>query len=65
MQQVFGPGQSRQEPPVCPKCGQATRLLSFLPRFGETPAYYIFECTACKALTWVRDDAPDGNRQVP
>jgi hypothetical protein len=33
-------------------------LLSFLPRFGETPAYYVFECIACRALTWVRGDAP-------
>jgi len=29
-----------------------TELLSFIPRFGDQPAYRIFECSACKALTW-------------
>jgi predicted nucleic acid-binding Zn ribbon protein len=37
----------------CRKCGEATELLSFIPHFGERPAYRIFECGACKALTWV------------
>lgn len=58
MQVRFGTGLSEQQNPACAKCGQTTRLLSFLPRFGETPAYYVFECNACKALSWVRDDAP-------
>jgi len=59
MQERFGTGPSEQEVPACVKCGgQTTRLLSFLPRFGETPAYYVFECSACKALTWLRDNAP-------
>ena len=41
--------------PKCAKCGDTTELLSFIPRFGERPAYYIFECAACKALTWIAE----------
>ena len=41
--------------PKCEKCGDQTALLSFIPRFGERPAYHIFECGACKALTWIAE----------
>jgi hypothetical protein len=41
----------------CRKCGEATELLSFIPHFGERPAYRIFECGTCKALTWVAQAA--------
>jgi hypothetical protein len=59
MQLCFGTGPSEPESPACQKCGEATRLLSFLPRFGETPAYYVFECHLCEALTWLREHAPE------
>ena len=39
----------------CEKCGETAELLSFIPRFGERPAYRIFECGACKALTWIAE----------
>jgi hypothetical protein len=39
--------------PKCEKCGKAAALLWFIPRFGDQPAYRIFECGACKALMWV------------
>ena len=39
----------------CAKCGAVTELLTFLPRFGDEPAYRIFECSACKALTWIAE----------
>jgi hypothetical protein len=39
----------------CSKCGAATELLSFIPRFGEQPAYRIFECGACNALMWIAE----------
>jgi hypothetical protein len=39
--------------PKCEKCGEATELLSFIPRFGDRPAFHIFECPACGALAWV------------
>jgi hypothetical protein len=42
-------------PPKCQKCGDATELLSFIPRFGDRPAYHIFDCSACKALTWIAE----------
>lgn len=45
---------SNDEPP-CVKCIGATQLASFIPRFGERPAYRIFECEACGALTWVAE----------
>jgi hypothetical protein len=41
--------------PKCEKCAGTTALLSFIPRFGDRPAYRIFECDACKALTWVAE----------
>jgi|GraSoiStandDraft_47_1057283.scaffolds.fasta_scaffold488316_2 DNA-directed RNA polymerase subunit M/transcription elongation factor TFIIS len=37
----------------CEKCDEATELLSFIRRFGDRPAYHIFECSACKHLTWI------------
>jgi hypothetical protein len=45
----------RQPDQYCEKCGAATQLLSFIPRFGEQPAYRIFECSACNALTWIAE----------
>jgi hypothetical protein len=39
----------------CEKCGAAAELASFIPRFGDRPAYRIFDCSACKALTWVAE----------
>jgi hypothetical protein len=51
------PSDSDQQPnpQECSKCGAAAELLSFIPRFGERPAYRIFECGACKALTWIAE----------
>lgn len=43
----------------CPKCGEAAKFLSFIPRFGNRPAYFIFECTECKALTWITEAVTD------
>jgi hypothetical protein len=43
----------------CEKCGEVTELLSFIPRFGDRPAYHIFECGACKALTWIAEKISD------
>jgi hypothetical protein len=40
---------------ACERCGAATTLATFLPRFGDRPAYRIFDCPACKALTWVAE----------
>lgn len=45
--------------PNCEKCGGTTALLSFIPRFGERPAYRIFECGACQALTWLAEAVGD------
>ena len=42
-----------QSDPACEKCASATELLTFIPRFGDRPAYRIFEC--CRALTWVAE----------
>jgi hypothetical protein len=39
----------------CERCGAATELLSYIPRFGERPAYRIFGCVACSALTWIAE----------
>jgi len=39
----------------CEKCGQPAELVNFIPRFGDQPAYRIFDCPACKALTWVTE----------
>jgi hypothetical protein len=39
----------------CEKCGAVAELATFVPRFGERPAYRIFECEACKALTWIAE----------
>jgi hypothetical protein len=41
--------------PPCSKCGEPTALLSFIPRFGDRPAYHIFDFAACKALTWIAE----------
>jgi hypothetical protein len=41
--------------PPCEKCGATTELVSFIPRFGDRPAYRIFDCAACKALTWIAE----------
>ena len=39
--------------PKCGRCGQPTALATVLPRFGETPAYDIFQCNVCNAVRWV------------
>jgi hypothetical protein len=39
----------------CERCGEAVTLATFIPRFGDRPAYRIFDCPACKALTWVAE----------
>jgi hypothetical protein len=39
----------------CERCGVGAELLSFIPRFGDRPAFRIFDCAACKALTWVAE----------
>jgi hypothetical protein len=36
--------------PNCCRCGQPTTLATVLPRFGETPAYDIFQCNVCNAV---------------
>jgi hypothetical protein len=43
-----------QPNPNCTKCGGATELLSFIRRFGDQPAYHIFDCPTCNALTGLR-----------
>jgi len=39
----------------CGKCGGVTELVTSVSRFGERPVYFIFECAACKALTWIAE----------
>jgi hypothetical protein len=39
----------------CEKCGELADLAGFIPRFGERPAFRIFDCPACRALTWVAE----------
>lgn len=39
----------------CERCGAAATLATFIPRFGDRPAYRIFDCAACKALTWIAE----------
>jgi hypothetical protein len=41
--------------PTCTECGQPTNLLTFIPRFGDRPAYRAFECVACNSLEWVAE----------
>jgi hypothetical protein len=41
--------------PPCEKCGAATTSVTFIRRFAEQPAYHIFECATCKALTWIAE----------
>jgi len=41
--------------PNCAKCGAATGLLTSIPRLGAQLGYRIFECSTCKALTWIAD----------
>jgi hypothetical protein len=40
---------------ACDRCGAATMLATFIPRFGDRSAYRVFDCAACKALTWVAE----------
>jgi hypothetical protein len=42
-----------QDGPTCAKCGGSTALITLLPRFGEQPAYWLFECRKCRAMTWI------------
>jgi DNA-directed RNA polymerase subunit M/transcription elongation factor TFIIS len=39
----------------CDKCGAAAKLVTCLARLADRPAYRIFECTACNALTWIEE----------
>jgi DNA-directed RNA polymerase subunit M/transcription elongation factor TFIIS len=39
----------------CAKCGEATELLTTLPRFGDSPAYRIFQCLACRYVNWIAE----------
>jgi ribosomal protein S27AE len=39
----------------CERCGEAASLATFIPRFGDQPAFRIFECGACRALTWIAE----------
>jgi hypothetical protein len=39
----------------CVKCGEATELLTTLPRFGENPAYRIFQCLTCNYVNWIAE----------
>jgi hypothetical protein len=45
----------KPNPLPCEKCGMATTLAAYIPGFGDRPAYRIFDCTACKALTWIAE----------
>jgi hypothetical protein len=37
----------------CAKCDGGTALITFIPRFGEQPAYGLYECRKCRAMVWV------------
>jgi hypothetical protein len=41
--------------PRCAKCGGKTALETFLPRFGERPAYRLFECRSCRTMVWIAE----------
>jgi hypothetical protein len=43
------------EPPNCDNCGQLTKLLTVIPRLGDTPKYRIFECDTCRVLKWIAE----------
>jgi hypothetical protein len=49
----FKPLHEENGGPNCNRCGQPTTLATMLPRFGDTPAYHIFQCNNCNALQWV------------
>jgi hypothetical protein len=47
--------------PNCSRCGKPTTLATALPRFGDVPAYNIFQCNVCNAVQWVNQKiARDG-----
>jgi hypothetical protein len=47
--------------PNCSRCGKPTALSTVLPRYGDTPAYDIFQCNDCNAVQWVaQKTAADG-----
>ena len=52
---------SPAEVPNCEKCGQATILMTFIERFGDKPAYLVFDCRACNILTWIAEKVTDKN----
>jgi len=53
---MLNDGASPAQPnPNCTKCGGTTELLSFIRRFGDQPAYHIFDCPTCNALTWIAE----------
>ena len=44
--------------PNCSRCGKPTALSIVLPRYGDTPAYDIFQCNVCNAVQWVAQKSP-------
>lgn len=40
-------------PPVS-KCGKTTKLILTIARLGEKPGMKVFQCSACKYLTWTK-----------
>ena len=47
--------------PNCSRCGKPTALSTVLPRYGDTPAYDIFQCNVYNAVQWVaQKTAADG-----
>ena len=49
------PDTERQDLPKCERCGEATELVTVIQRLGTTPAYRLFECQACRIITWVAE----------
>ena len=45
----------------CERCGEPATLATFIPRFGDRPAFRIFECGACNALTWIAEAVTGGH----
>ena len=45
------------DPSPCKRCKGTFKFLTSLPRTGDQPAYWIFECTGCNHVEWVMNDA--------
>jgi len=39
----------------CERCGAAATFTAFISRSGDQPAYRIFKCVTCDALTWIAE----------